>query len=50
MPYDVNTSIVLLNANIHTLDPALPRAQALIAKNGVLRAVGSNRDIRRARR
>ena len=46
MPYDVNTSIVLLNANIHTLDPALPRAQALIAKNGVLRAVGSNRDIR----
>ena len=46
MPYDVNTSIVLLNANIHTLDPALPRAQALIAKNGRLRAIGSNRDIR----
>ncbi|MHC1761490.1 MAG: amidohydrolase [Negativicutes bacterium] len=46
MPYDVNTSIVFINANIRTLDPALPRAQALIAKNGVLLAAGSNQDIR----
>ena len=46
MPYDADTSLVLINANIHTLDPALPHAQALIAQNGRLRAIGSNRDIR----
>ena len=40
-----NTSIVVINANIRTLDPAIPCAEALVASGGCIRAVGPNLDI-----
>ena len=33
---------VIINANIHSLDPALPRARAIAAKDGRIAAIGSN--------
>ncbi|TQV86788.1 amidohydrolase [Exilibacterium tricleocarpae] len=37
--------LIVTDANILTLDPARPRAQALAVKNGLIQAVGSNSDI-----
>ena len=37
--------LVIVNANIYSLDPARPRAQALAAKDGRILALGSNQDI-----
>jgi predicted amidohydrolase YtcJ len=38
--------LVVFNANIHTLDPAMPRAQAFAVRAGRFVAVGSNEDIK----
>ncbi|MEO0483021.1 MAG: amidohydrolase [Planctomycetota bacterium] len=37
--------LVLLDANIHTVDPDRPRAQAMAIEDGAITAVGSNDDI-----
>jgi hypothetical protein len=42
---DSTRDFVIINANIYSQDPALPRAQALAAKNGRIAAVGSNEEI-----
>ena len=38
--------LIVYNADIRTMDPLQPRAQALAAKNGRVVALGSNEDIR----
>ena len=46
MPSD-HLSLVLINANVITLDPALPQAQAVAVANGRIEAVGSNAELNR---
>ena len=41
-----DAELVVHNANIHTLDPAMPRAQAFAVRAGRFVAVGSNEDIK----
>jgi predicted amidohydrolase YtcJ len=41
-----DADLVVFNANIHTLDPAMPRAQAFAVRDGRFVAVGSNEEIR----
>lgn len=43
----LSADLAILNANIITLNPKQPRAQALAVYDGKIVAVGSNRDIRR---
>jgi hypothetical protein len=38
--------LIVVNARVHTVDPALPRAVAFAIKNGRFIAVGSTSDIR----
>jgi len=38
--------VVVVNARVHTVDPALPRAEAFAIKNGRFTAVGSSADVR----
>jgi predicted amidohydrolase YtcJ len=38
------------NANIYTLDPANPRADAMLVENGLIAAIGSEAHVRRAMR
>ena len=40
--------ILLFNGNLLTMDPARPRAEALLAENGRLRVVGTNAEARAA--
>lgn len=40
-------SLVILNANIITLNPEQPRAEAVAVQNGRIIAVGSNTEIRK---
>ena len=42
----VTAGLVVINANIHTVDPDRPRAQALAVAGEVIVAVGSNEDVR----
>ncbi|MCA1647097.1 MAG: hypothetical protein LC797_17085 [Chloroflexi bacterium] len=42
----VAADLVLLNANVLTMDPSRPRAQAVAIGGGRLLAVGSNDDVR----
>ncbi|MGB5274950.1 MAG: amidohydrolase family protein, partial [Flavobacteriaceae bacterium] len=42
-----NPEMVLHNANIHTSNPKLPKAQAIAISNGKVVAVGTDRDILR---
>lgn len=46
---DVQTSadLILINANIRTMDIGAPRAEALAARDGRIVAIGSTRDIRK---
>jgi predicted amidohydrolase YtcJ len=39
--------IVVINANVYTVDDALPRAEAFLVRNGRFVAVGTNAEIRR---
>ena len=39
--------LVIINGQINTMDPLLPRAEAVAVKNGRIIAVGANADIRR---
>lgn len=41
-----DADLVVLNAKVYTVDPALPRAQAFAVRNSRFIAVGSNEDIR----
>jgi hypothetical protein len=41
-----DADLVVVNAKVYTVDPRLPRAEALAAKNGRFVAVGSNAEIR----
>ena len=41
-----DADLVVHNANIYTLDPAMPRAQAFAVRAGRFVAIGSNEDIR----
>ena len=43
---DAGPDLVVLNARVYTIDDALPRAEALAAKNGRFIAVGSTADVR----
>ena len=36
---------ILFNGNIHTLDQESPRAEAILIRDGFIRAVGSNADV-----
>ncbi len=45
MTTDSARDFVLINANIHTLDPLRPRARAIAARDGRIAAVGSNEEI-----
>jgi predicted amidohydrolase YtcJ len=38
--------LALLNANVRTMDPARPRAQAVVIRDGRILAVGSNDEVR----
>jgi predicted amidohydrolase YtcJ len=42
----IAADLVVLNARVFTVDPAMPRAEAFAIKNGRFIAVGSNADIR----
>ena len=42
----IEADLVVLNANVLTMDPASPRAEALAVKNGRFLAVGATADIR----
>ncbi len=42
----MTADLVVINANIHTVDPERPRAQALAVAGEVIVAVGSNEDVR----
>ena len=42
----IEADLVVVNAVVHTSDPAMPAAQALAVKDGRFLAVGSNADIR----
>ena len=42
----VEPELILYNANIHTIDPGNPEAQAVVIADGRFLAVGSNEDIR----
>lgn len=37
--------MILTDANLITLDPAMPRAEAVAIRNGLIQAVGSNREV-----
>jgi predicted amidohydrolase YtcJ len=39
-------SLIVVNANVFTADPARPRAEAVAVENGVFSAVGSSAEIR----
>jgi predicted amidohydrolase YtcJ len=41
-----DADLVVFNANVYTLDPAMPRAQAFAVRAGRFVAVGSNEDIK----
>lgn len=41
---DAQPRAVYLNANVHTMDPARPRAEAFVVEGGRFVAVGSNAD------
>ena len=41
-----DADLVVFNANVYTMDTALPRAEAFAVKNSRIVAVGSNKDIR----
>ena len=41
------TTLVILNANVVTLNPKQPRAEAITIRNGKIIAVGSNKEIRK---
>jgi hypothetical protein len=43
----LEATLIILNANIITLDPKHPRAQAIAIQNGKIIAVGSNKEIRK---
>ena len=45
MNIDSSHDLVIVNANIYSLDPAVPRAQALAAKDGRILALGSNQSV-----
>ena len=45
MTTDSARDLVIINANIYSQDPALPRAQAIAAKQGRIAAVGSNAEV-----
>ena len=45
-PRGVDPDFIVVNARIYTVDPALPRAEALAVKDGRFLAVGSNTDVR----
>jgi predicted amidohydrolase YtcJ len=45
MATDVQAELVVQNANIITIDPARPRAQALAVRHGRFSAVGNNSDV-----
>ncbi len=45
---DFNGDLALVNANIITLDPARPRAQAALVRNGRIALVGSTAEVRQA--
>lgn len=42
----IEADLVVVNARVHTADPALPAAQAFAVKDGRFLAVGANADIR----
>jgi predicted amidohydrolase YtcJ len=42
---DSSHDLVIVNANIYSLDPATPRAEALAAKDGRILALGSNQSV-----
>ena len=44
-PVQANADLVLLNGDIHPVDPATPRAQALAVRKGRFVAVGSNESV-----
>ena len=44
-PKATSADLILTDANIITLDPTQPRAQAIAMRGGLVQAVGSNRDI-----
>lgn len=41
---------IVVNANVLTVDPRRPRAQAFAVRNGIFHAIGSNEDIRKGAR
>ena len=45
MSINAPSSLVIFNANIYTLDPEMPHAQAMAAANGRIVAIGSDADI-----
>ena len=45
MTTDSARNLVIINANIYSQDPALPRAQAIASKQGRIAAVGSNAEV-----
>ncbi|MEM9056149.1 MAG: amidohydrolase [Pseudomonadota bacterium] len=46
-PKATTADLILTDANILTLDPTQPRAQAIALRDGLVQAVGSNRDVLR---
>ena len=42
----VEADLIVVNARVYTMDPALPRAEAFAVKDGRFLAVGSTADIR----
>ena len=45
-PAGVEPDLVVVNARVYTVDPAMPRAEAFAVKNGRFTAVGSTADVR----
>jgi predicted amidohydrolase YtcJ len=45
-PSRVEPDLIVVNAKIYTIDPAMPRAEAFAVKNGCFVAVGSSGDVR----
>ncbi len=43
------TDLILLNANVVTMNPALPRAQRVAVRNGRIQSVGENNDVKNLR-
>src|SRR5712692_703274 len=41
-----DVDLVVFNANVYTVDPRLPKAQAFAVKNGRFAAVGSDAEVR----